>query len=195
MRHGASADDRWRFRVLGAADVAELQRFFAANPEYFVNVNGEPPRPDEAQHELDDVPPPGMPYREMLLLGFMDPDDDALVGVATIVGDFIAAHVWHVGLFIVASALYGSGTAHALYRRLERWMVERGAEWVRLGVVAGNTRAERFWERCGYVQARERGPVTMGRKCNLLRVMAKPLAGGTIAEYLALVERDRPGSP
>jgi hypothetical protein len=42
------------------------------------------------------------------------------------------------------------------------------------------------------VQVRERGPVTMGRKSNLLRVMAKPLAGGTIDEYLALVERDRP---
>ena len=37
--------------------------------------------------------------------------------------------------------------------------------------------------------------MTMGKKSNLLRVMAKPLAGGTIDEYLALVERDRPGSP
>jgi len=35
----------------------------------------------------------------------------------------------------------------------------------------------------------------MGRKSNLLRVMAKPLGGGTIAEYLALVERDRPSAP
>jgi len=34
----------------------------------------------------------------------------------------------------------------------------------------------------------------MGQKSNLLRVMAKPLAGGTIADYLALVERDRPGA-
>lgn len=39
---------------------------------------------------------------------------------------------------------------------------------------------------------RERGPVRMGRKSNLLRVMMKPLAGGTLAEYLALVGRDRP---
>jgi len=37
--------------------------------------------------------------------------------------------------------------------------------------------------------------MTMGRKSHLLRVMAKPLAGGTIAEYLALVDRDRPGAP
>jgi hypothetical protein len=71
-------------------------------------------------------------------------------------------------------------------------MIDQGARWLRLGVVQGSARAERFWQRCGYVQVRERGPVTMGKKSNLLRVMAKPLAGGTIAEYLALVERDRP---
>ena len=74
-------------------------------------------------------------------------------------------------------------------------MVEQGARWLRLGVVQGNLQAERFWARCGYVQVRERGPMTMGRKSNLLRVMAKPLAGGTIEEYLALVERDRPSAP
>ena len=186
-------DGGYRMRELGAGDVAELQRFFELNPEYFFAVNGEGPRPDEAQAELTDVPPAGMPYRAMWLLGFFD-GAGALIGVATIVGDFIQPHVWHVGLFIVASALHGSGVAHALYRRLERWMVEQGARWLRLGVVQGNVKAERFWLRCGYVQVRERGPMAMGKKSNLLRVMAKPLAGGTIAEHLALVERDRPGA-
>ena len=195
MADDAIADDGWRVRVLGAGDVAELQRFFDANPEYFVAVNGEPARPDEAEHELADAPPAGMPYREMVLLGFADRASGELDGMATIVADFIAEHVWHVGLFIVATALHGSGAAQALYRKLERWMVERGARWVRLGVVQGNEKAERFWQRSGYVQVRERGPLQMGRKTNLLRVMAKPLAGGTIAEYLELVERDRPGSP
>jgi hypothetical protein len=35
----------------------------------------------------------------------------------------------------------------------------------------------------------------MGRKTNVLRVMVKPLAGGSVDEYLALVERDRPSAP
>jgi GNAT superfamily N-acetyltransferase len=186
-------DDGYRMRELGTADIAELQHFFEQNPEYFLAVDGEGPGADEAKSEFADVPPAGMPYRAICLLGFFD-DDGALISVATIVGDFIQAHVWHVGLFIVASALHGSGAAHVLYRRLERWMVAQGARWLRLGVVQGNVKAERFWLRCGYVQVRERGPVAMGKKSNLLRVMAKPLAGGTIAEYLALVERDRPGA-
>jgi RimJ/RimL family protein N-acetyltransferase len=190
-------DDRWRFRVLVEGDAGELQRFFDANPEYFLSVDGEPAARDAAAHELVDVPPPGMPYREMLLFGVSDGDDPtgALVAMATVVGGFISEEVWHIGLFIVATSLHGSGAAHAIHRALERWMVERGARWVRLGVVAGNARAERFWERSGYLETRRRGPIAMGRKTNMLRVMVKPLAGGTVDEYLRLVERDRPSSP
>ena len=181
-------------RELGSADIAAVQRFFEANPEYFQIVNGEGPRPGEAQAEFADLPPAGMAYRKMSLFGFYD-GAGTLIGVATIVADFIVEHVWHVGLFIVATALHGSGTAASLYALLERWMVGQGAQWARLGVVQGSVRAERFWARCGYVQVRERGPTTMGKKSNLLRVMAKPLAGGTIDEYLALVERARPSAP
>lgn len=55
-----------------------------------------------------------------------------------------------------------------------------------------NTRAERFWESMGYLQTRTRAGVQMGKRSNTLRVMVKPLAGGSIEEYLSLVPRDRP---
>ncbi len=32
----------------------------------------------------------------------------------------------------------------------------------------------------------------MGKRLNTIRVMFKPLCGGTVAQYLATVERDRP---
>jgi ribosomal protein S18 acetylase RimI-like enzyme len=194
----------WRLRALDESDLPALQRFFDANPDYFVNVNGEPPRADEAERKFRDVPPPEMAYREMRMLGFFDGDGDGdgdsgdagrLVAIATVVGDFIVEHVWHIGFFVVATALHGSGAAQAMYRRLEAWLVERGAHWIRLGVVAGNARAERFWERSGYVRVRERGPVDMGKRTHLLRVMVKPLDGREIAPYLMLVARDRPGAP
>jgi hypothetical protein len=59
-------------------------------------------------------------------------------------------------------------------------------------VVKGNARAERFWERAGFVETRMRTDVAMGRLINTLRVMVKPLAGGAVADYLLLVPRDRP---
>jgi ribosomal protein S18 acetylase RimI-like enzyme len=82
-----------------------------------------------------------------------------------------------------------------IYAALEAWMRDRGARWLRLGVVVGNARAERFWESLGYVEVRKRFALEMGARVNDLRVMAKPLGGGAIADYLAMVARDRPGSP
>jgi hypothetical protein len=59
-------------------------------------------------------------------------------------------------------------------------------------VVQGRLRAERFWERQGYVTTKLREGVVMGQRINTLRVMVKPLSGNTVQDYLGLVPRDRP---
>src|SRR3954469_13614729 len=79
-----------------------------------------------------------------------------IVGVADLLADLFSPGVWHVGFFMVADALHGSGVPRALYAHLEAWMRSQGARWLRLGVVHGNGRAERFWERLGYVEVMRR---------------------------------------
>lgn len=176
---------------LGPHDAPMLQRFFEANPAYFLAVHGEPAGPQEAFEEIHAELPAGWGFTKKWLVGYVD-DETALVAIANVVIDLLAPRVWHIGLFVVASARHGSGEAQALYRGLEAWAMAHGAQWFRLGVVQGNTRAERFWESLGFVRARTRSGVEMGRLVNTLRVMFKPLAGGTLAGYLALIERDRP---
>jgi RimJ/RimL family protein N-acetyltransferase len=176
---------------IGLDDAPRLQRFFDANPEYSLAVNGRAPHAGEAAEEIAELPPPDLPFSTRRLFGFENGDGE-LVAFASVLGDFIAAHVWHIGLFIVATRLNGSGTAQALHDELEAWMRSHGARWIRLGVVVGNARAEKFWERCGYVEARRREGVDTGGRINDLRVMVKPLEG-TLAEYLERVARDRPG--
>ena len=182
-----------RFRVveLGTADIPALQTFFEANPEYFLAVAGQPPRHDEAREEFNDQVPAGMPFRKRWLFGFID-EADAMVGMASIVSDLLAEHVWHIGLFVVATSLHGSGTAMVIHEHIESWMRMQGAEWMRLGVVEGNRRAERFWEKAGYIDVHKRTGVEMGSRVNTLRIMVRPLAGGTRDDYWALVARDRP---
>lgn len=175
---------------LGADDEARLQRFFDANPEYFLAVTGAPAGPTEARDEIRDEVPADMSYTSRWLLGWAD-DEGGLAAIADGVCDLLAPGVWHLGLFIVATARHGSGDAQALYRSIEQWAAANGARWMRLGVVAGNARAERFWAAQGYVETRTR-PVAMGARTNTVRVLHKPLAGGSVAEYLALVPRDRP---
>jgi ribosomal protein S18 acetylase RimI-like enzyme len=115
--------------------------------------------------------------------------------MANVTSDLLASGVWQLGLFIVATARHGIGEAQMLYRELEAWMAANGAAWVRLGVVLGNARAERFWERQGFGDVRRRLDVVMGQRSNTLRVMAKPLTGQSIEAYLQLVARDRADAP
>lgn len=178
---------------LGPDDAPLLQRFYDANPDYFLAVGGQPATPTEAQDELQGRPPAEFPYTRQWVLGYLDADG-ALAAMALVVRDLCAARVWHVGLFIVATARHGRGDAQALYDGIERWARACGAAWMRLGVLQGHARAERFWAGRGFVEVRTRAGVRIGRLDRTVRVMVKPLAGGTLADYLALVARDRPDS-
>ncbi|MDX2219960.1 MAG: GNAT family N-acetyltransferase [Burkholderiales bacterium] len=172
-------------------DLPALQSFFEANPLYFESVNGEPPGPGAAREVFDDSPPPEMAFSKKFLVGFHDAED-RLVGIAEIVSNLLAFSVWHIGLFVIATARHGNGDARALHDALVHWCALQGVEWMRLGVVEGNIRAERFWAQCGYIETRKRHGLVMGQRTNTVRVMLKPLAGGTVEEYLSLVPRDRP---
>jgi RimJ/RimL family protein N-acetyltransferase len=187
------AADGFRALELGAEDVPELQRFFDENPEYFVAVTGKGPTPAEADEAFHRLLPEGWPFTRKWVIGFVD-DTGSMVAMADVVSDLLARHVWHIGLFIVATRLHGSRIAQRLYRQLERWALDHGAQWLRLGVVEGNARAERFWQRCGFVEVRKRDGVQVGPRTHTIRVMFKSLAGGSPEEYLARVARDRPGA-
>jgi hypothetical protein len=184
----------YRAFELGARDVPRLQRFYDANPEYHLLVKGEPPGVAEAQKDFDDRPPAGWPYEKRWLIGFVD-EGDAMVAVADVVSNLLAEGVWHVGLFIVATSLHGSGAAQAIYAGLESWMRAAGARWVRLGVVDCNERGARFWHRCGYREVRQRHGVPTETREHTVHVLVKPLANGPLAEYLEIVPRDRPEAP
>lgn len=176
---------------LFAADIPALQKFFDDNPDYFIAVTGAAPRSNEGFEEFHDQVPADMSFTKKWLLGFYD-EADNMIGMASVVSDLIAKNVWHVGLFVIATSLHGRGTARIIYDALEQWMCVSGATWIRLGVVDGNARAERFWEKCGYRDVRKRHGVEMGAKINSLRVMVKSLGAESLDRYLAQVVRDRP---
>ena len=178
---------------LGLEDVEAVQCVYDATPSYFRIVLGQDPLPGSARETFERRPPPDMPFTSKRVLGFRERGAE-LVAVADVIEDLLAPRVWHIGLFLVAQPLHGTGLAQRGYAALESWMGSRGGRWLRLGAVAGNDRAERFWRSQGYLEVTRRKAVPMGCKLNELLVMAKPLAGGTLADYLALVPRDRPGA-
>jgi GNAT superfamily N-acetyltransferase len=180
-------------RIIEPTSIEEplLQRFFEANPQYFLAVNGEPAGPNEAHEEIHGELPSGWGFTKKWLIGYVDTQNE-LIAMANIISDLLAPGVWHIGLFVVATSRHGNGDAQTIYRGLETWAIDHGAYWLRLGVVQGNARAERFWESLGYAQTRTRDGVAMGKLMKTIRVMVKPLAGGLLQQYLLLIERDRP---
>jgi GNAT superfamily N-acetyltransferase len=178
---------------LGPAEAPLLQRFFDANPLYFEVVGGEPTPPNAGVEEIHQSAPDGWPFTKKWLIGYAD-SHGALQAMATVISDLLAPGVWHLGLFVMATARHGNGEAEAICRGLESWARGSGAEWLRLGVVKGNLRAERFWARLGFVETRTREGIVIGRLTQTLRALHKPLAGGTLDAYLQLVPRDQPGS-
>ncbi|CAD0266842.1 GNAT family acetyltransferase (fragment) [Pseudomonas veronii] len=82
-----------------------------------------------------------------------------------------------------------------MHADLEAWAVTQGAEWLRLTVVVGNRKAERFWPKLGYVPVRIREGIRMGRQLNTVSIQVKALVGGQVDDYLIRVPLDRPVAP
>ena len=179
---------------LGDRDEAELQRFFERAPDYFIAVNGEPATATEAHEELQGLLPAGWACSRMYWLGYRDLENQ-LVSVVNIAADLLAVGVWHIGLLLVDARLHGTGLAQRLHADLEAWAAGNGAQWLRLTVVIGNAKAERFWPKLGYVQVRTREGITMGRQVNSVSIQVKALTGGQVGDYLALVPRDQVDAP
>lgn len=183
----------WAARAMLEEEVPQMQRFFESNPLYFEKVHGQPPTPNEAREEFDNLPPAHMPYRQRWTLVITDGMGE-WIAIAHLLSDFLAPQVWHIGLFIVATRWHGKGHSQALYQALEKWMRDQGAQWVRLGAVVGWNKAEKFWQRQGYVQVRTREGMVAGQRVNTVSVLVKPLAGGALGDYLQQVQRDNPGA-
>ena len=167
-----------------------LQRFFQDNPAYFLATSGEPAGPDEAHEEITGEVPAGWGFTKKWVVGYAD-DRGSLAAMVNVITDLLAPAVFHIGTFIVATSRHGTGDAQVLYRGLEDWSVVNGAQWMRLGVVKGNSRAERFWASAGYLPVRERVGIRMGERTTTVRNMVKPLGGADLETYFALVPRDR----
>lgn len=179
-----------RVLPLQAADIPTLQAFYAANPLYFEATGGESAQPGDAEADFHARPPPDMTYRQRWLLALCD-EHGQWQAVVEVVAGLQLQQAWHIALFMVDARHHGQGLAVQLYNALEAWTLASGAYWLRLGVVVGHTRAERFWLRQGFVEVTQRHAVQMGRRCNSLRVMVKPLRS-SVGAYLQQVPRDRP---
>jgi GNAT superfamily N-acetyltransferase len=187
------ATDTHTVRALERAELPALQALFEANADYFEFANGVPVAPDAAAVEFDERPPPQLPYTRHWVAGLFGAGG-RLDGALVVAADLGTAGVWHLALLLVDHAQRGRGLAAASVAALERWARAEGARWLRLVVLEGNTRAERFWAAQGFESTRTRTITDASGRPRVAQVRVKPLAGGTLADYRRLVPRDDPQS-
>lgn len=171
-------------------EIAEIQAFEESNPEYWLQTHGHPPPADNAAKSFEWLPPAEISYSEHLWLLVRHSSTRKILAQLGVAVDLLAAGVYHLGFFMTATPTHGSGFAHRLYEAYERWAFDRGARWLRLGVVDANRRAEAFWRRLGYLEVKRRDGYVLGDRSHVLITMAKPMPGETLQEYLVAVPRD-----
>jgi GNAT superfamily N-acetyltransferase len=186
----ATAD--W-YAELAERDCArELQAFYDANPEYWKLTHGHGPQPNAAEEGFDVQPPADMTYTSLPDWLIRLRGSDRIVGQVAVATDLMAAGVTHLGFFMIETARHASGFGDELYAAYERWAIDQGARWLRLGVVERHFRAQRFWQRHGYIEVCRRRDYALGDLRHTLLVMVKPIASDSLDAYLERVPRDRP---
>ena len=178
-------------QVAQREDIAELQAFTESNPEHWLLTHGRPPAPDDAAESFDRRPPADMIYSEHFSFLVRDLSTREIVAQIDVAADLLAAGVYHLGFFMTATRTHGSGFARRPYQAYERWAIDRGARWLRLGVVEANRRAAAFWRRHGYVEIRRQDNYVLGDLSHVLITVVKPTRGETLSDYLEAVPRDR----
>lgn len=146
-----------------------LQAVIEKCTDYFELVTGLPPGPAEANSTFM-VVPEGKGYEDKLLLGIYK--DGQLVGYLDVIRDYPQHGTWSLGLMMLIPECRNRGLGRQVYQSFERWAASQGAVQMRLGVVAQNTGAYRFWQRLGFDTV-ERKRMTFGRQENDVSVMVK----------------------
>ncbi len=134
-------------RRLGEPDLAMLQAFCEANPDYFELCDDAPPDPDCAW-EIFAASAPGHTADEKALIGIFA--DAALIGAAELQQDYPVEGVWMLAWFIIDQAWCGRGLGRRLERAVGEAVRRQGGHTLPIAVVDNNRPALAFWPRLGY---------------------------------------------
>lgn len=182
---------RYRAIELAINDIGLVQTFYRENPEFWVTVANKTPSDQIARDEFFATGNPSVPRGKKWRIGFFD-GNNALVAISYIFSDFFAKNVWHIELFIVATALHGTGASREIYDQLESWVLHQNGCGLRLGVADGHTKARRFWEKNGYMPLGKWKGGAAGVSLTI-QLMVKLLKNISLREYFERVPNDLQG--
>jgi len=136
-------------RCLDLADLDTLQVLLERCKDYLQLVCETSAWPSAAQTLLAQLPE-GIGHDRKFVIGIYKDSDD-LIGVLDAIRDYPAPNEWYLGLMLLDPLQRDQGLGARLYRAFEQWIIQLGAQHIRLGVVEQNKRVYRFWQRVGFM--------------------------------------------
>jgi ribosomal protein S18 acetylase RimI-like enzyme len=126
-----------------AADAPALQAILEDDPATWELLEGTPIVANEGELMLTVVPPGGTVDHKHLFLA-----DGACV--IDLYAGYPEPQIWYLGLIFLARASRGRGLGTRVIESLATYIRAHGGTTLRLGVVARNTAARRFYDRLGF---------------------------------------------
>ncbi len=159
-------------RRLDEKDTAALQALCEACVSFHLLIEGRPPRPDEAQHLLAELPP-GKTLTDKFFFGLFTPRP-RLCGALDLLRDYREPGEWYLGLLVLDPGHRSQGLGTKLMVALVHWLREQGARSLRLAVSEHNEAGRRFWERQGFEPVKQ-VIAEFGNKQSVFHVMRRTL--------------------
>jgi GNAT superfamily N-acetyltransferase len=160
-------------RRLDEKDTAALQVLCDACADYHVLIYGEPAGPDEASHQLAELPP-GKTLTDKFFFGLFTPRP-RLCGALDLLRGYREPGEWYLGLLLLEPSVRGQGLGERVLRAAEEWVRAQGARRMRLACAEQNEGGRRFWERQGYREERRFPPRSMGVRETVLVELTREL--------------------
>lgn len=150
------------------ADLAELTRLFATDPDHFQTHYGWTPAAAAAA-TLNDEPHPRLDKWVVVL----DAPGGIPVGAIELIEGYQRPEIWFFGLIFVTPARRSARLGTKWLEALAAWIAARGGSELRLAVLAGNPDTKRLYERQGFVTFREIADFKSGNRRDHCFVMAR----------------------
>lgn len=166
-------------RVLTPEDLPGIRDLVGRCGDYYDLVEGI--SAEEAVREVGTIfedLPPGKRPEDKVLLGLFVGTSGGPVALADVLRDYPEPGIWVVGLLLVDGTRRREGLGGELHRAVASRAREGGARTLRIGVLAQNEGARRFWERLGYRETERREGYRIGRREGLLLVSHRPVEVG-----------------
>lgn len=154
------------YKKLTHEDNDEIVALYEKTEDYFLLAEGCVPA--DSNELLTELPPDTSADKKTVTGAYYK---GRLIGLMDCVDGYPDVTTCMLGLLLVDKAYRKRGTGRMIFEYAVMKAKEKGMTKMRIGVFEGNTGAYAFWTRLGFDYIETKGPMSVGEKEHMIKVM------------------------